>query len=297
MKRLLAVVFAALAHPTRRAMLARLALREASVTELARPFPISLPAVSRQSCSAFSDASVWTSMSPRTSFPVARSSGGMPAVSSSASMASGVIAPFDAPRGMPPYVGGATILADGAPALVGVVGPLQLDVLNQVTKPKLIACDTMNFWIQSRRADILRLLGHVDIMTLNDAEARQLTEKVNLVQAAQWIMARGPRHVIIKKGEHGALLFTGPTVFSAPAYPLEDVFDPTGAGDTFAGGFYGWIAKQGKADEPTLRQAVLYGSALASFCVEKFGPERLKDLTLREIEARVREFHDLARVV
>jgi len=111
---------------------------------------------------------------------------------------------------------------------------LQLDVLGQVEKPKLVACDTMNFWIQSRRADVLKLLGHVDLMTLNDAEARQLTEKANLVQAAQWIMARGPRHVIIKKGEHGAFMFTEKSIFFAPAFPLENVFDPTGAGDAFS---------------------------------------------------------------
>jgi hypothetical protein len=119
---------------------------------------------------------------------------------------------------------------------------LQLDVLGQVDKPKLVACDTMNFWIQSRRADVLKLLGHVDLMTLNDAEARQLTEKANLVQAAQWIMARGPRHVIIKKGEHGAFMFTDKSIFFAPAFPLENVFDPTGAGDAFAGGFIGYLA-------------------------------------------------------
>src|SRR6185295_1526895 len=114
---------------------------------------------------------------------------------------------------------------------------LQLDVLNQVKGPKLVACDTMNFWIQSRRPDILELLNHVDLVTLNDAEARQLTEKANLVQAAQWIMGRGPRHVIIKKGEHGAFMFTANSIFFAPAFPLENVFDPTGAGDAFAGGF------------------------------------------------------------
>src|SRR6266581_9380998 len=119
---------------------------------------------------------------------------------------------------------------------------LQIDVLNQVEKPKLVACDTMNFWIQSRRPDILELLGHVDLVTLNDAEARQLTEKPNLVQAAQWIMSRGPRHVIIKKGEHGAFMFTEKSVFFAPAFPLENVFDPTGAGDAFAGGFIGYLA-------------------------------------------------------
>src|SRR5919204_3259510 len=113
---------------------------------------------------------------------------------------------------------------------------LQLDVLRQVQGPKLVACDTMNFWIESRRPDLLDLLQHVDLVTLNDAEARQLSDQANLVKAARWILAHGPRHVIIKKGEHGAFMFTAETVFFAPAYPLEDVFDPTGAGDSFAGG-------------------------------------------------------------
>jgi sugar/nucleoside kinase (ribokinase family) len=123
---------------------------------------------------------------------------------------------------------------------LGNIDPrLQLEVLEQVSKPKLVACDTMNFWIESRRPDVLRLLEHVDLITLNDAEARQLTEEFNLVKAARWIMARGPKHVVIKKGEHGAFMFTADSIFFAPAYPLESVFDPTGAGDSFAGGFKG----------------------------------------------------------
>jgi sugar/nucleoside kinase (ribokinase family) len=129
---------------------------------------------------------------------------------------------------------------------------LQLDVLRQVERPKLVACDTMNFWIESRRTDLLELLQHVDALLLNDGEARQLTEHSNLVKAARWILARGPRIVIIKKGEHGAFMFTSHSVFFAPAYPLEDVFDPTGAGDSFAGGFMGYLARTGQVDEADL---------------------------------------------
>jgi len=170
---------------------------------------------------------------------------------------------------------------------------LQLDVLRQVKKPKLVACDTMNFWIQSRRPDIIELLGHVDLMTLNDAEARQLTEKANIVQAAQWIMARGPRHVIIKKGEHGAFMFTEKTIFFAPAFPLESVFDPTGAGDSFAGGFIGYLAATGDLSEANMRRAVVMGSVMGSFAVEKFSIERLMTLTRPEIDQRVKEMRKL----
>jgi sugar/nucleoside kinase (ribokinase family) len=170
---------------------------------------------------------------------------------------------------------------------------LQLDVLQQVNKPKLIACDTMNFWIQSRRADVLALLEHVDLVTLNDSEARQLTEKANLVQAAQWIMARGPRHVIIKKGEHGAFMFTEKSIFFAPAFPLESVFDPTGAGDAFAGGFIGYLAATGDLSEANMRRAVIYGSVMGSFAVEKFSIERLMTVTRAEIDQRMRDMRRL----
>ena len=170
---------------------------------------------------------------------------------------------------------------------------LQLDVLSQVESPKLVACDTMNFWIESRRADLLELLTRVDLVTLNDGEARQLTEQTNLVKAARWIMDRGPRYVIIKKGEHGAYMFHGSTIFFAPAYPLEDVFDPTGAGDSFAGGFMGYLARTGDLSEGNLRRAVIYGSAMGSFAVEKFSIGRLLELTPADIERRVRDFHRL----
>ncbi len=177
---------------------------------------------------------------------------------------------------------------------LGNIDPrLQLDVLQQVDKPKLVACDTMNFWIQSRRTDLIALLEHVDLVTLNDGEARQLTEKVNLVQAARWIMDLGPKTVIIKKGEHGAFMFTGNSVFFAPAFPLESVFDPTGAGDSFAGGFIGYLARTGDLSEANMRRAVMYGSAMGSFAVEKFSTERLMTLTRPEIDARVGELKQL----
>ena len=170
---------------------------------------------------------------------------------------------------------------------------LQLEVLRQVSRPKLVACDTMNFWIESRRPDLLELLGHVDLITLNDGEARQLTEKSNLVKAARWLLERGPTHVIIKKGEHGAFMFTRDSVFHAPAYPLEDVFDPTGAGDSFAGGFIGYLARSGDLSETNLRRAVIYGSAMGSFAVERFSIDRLMEIGPTDIARRVAEFHRL----
>jgi sugar/nucleoside kinase (ribokinase family) len=177
---------------------------------------------------------------------------------------------------------------------LGNIDPrLQLEVLEQVAKPRLVACDTMNFWIESRRPDLMRLLERVDLITLNDAEARQLTEEFNLVRAARWIMARGPKHVVIKKGEHGAFMFTSTSIFFAPAYPLESVFDPTGAGDSFAGGFMGYLARTGDLSDANLRRAVVYGSALGSFAVEKFSVDRLLEITPDDIRRRVGDFHRL----
>ncbi|HEX9484377.1 MAG TPA: PfkB family carbohydrate kinase [Gemmatimonadaceae bacterium] len=170
---------------------------------------------------------------------------------------------------------------------------LQLDVLQQVERPKLVACDTMNFWIESRRPDILELIKHVDLITLNDGEARQLTDCYNLVKAARWIMERGPKLVIIKKGEHGAFMFRDRHVFFAPAYPLEDVFDPTGAGDSFAGGFMGYIAQTGDLSDANLRRAVVVGSAMGSFAVEKFSVQRLVEISKQDVESRVAEFRRL----
>ncbi|MFI5310600.1 MAG: PfkB family carbohydrate kinase [Gemmatimonadales bacterium] len=177
---------------------------------------------------------------------------------------------------------------------LGNIDPrLQLDVLSQVDKPTLVACDTMNFWIESRRADLLQLLGHVDLITVNDGEARQLSEKSNLVQAAKWILERGPKTVVIKKGEHGAFMFTKTSVFFAPAYPLESVFDPTGAGDSFAGGFIGYLARTGDLSEASLRRAVILGSAMGSFVVEGFSITRLLEISRNDIHERVAEFHEL----
>lgn len=167
---------------------------------------------------------------------------------------------------------------------------LQLEVLRQVEQPKLVACDTMNFWIESRRSDLMTLLPHVNILLLNDAEARQLTECANLVKAARWIMERGPGHVIIKKGEHGAFMFTRESIFFAPAYPLEDVFDPTGAGDAFAGGFMGYLTKTRHLDDAHLRRAVVYGSTMGSFAVERFSIERLLEISTRDIASRLGAF-------
>ncbi|HET7229308.1 MAG TPA: PfkB family carbohydrate kinase [Longimicrobium sp.] len=177
---------------------------------------------------------------------------------------------------------------------LGNIDPeLQLNVLEQVHAPKFVACDTMNLWIDIKREGLLKLLERVDLLLVNDAEARQLSGEHNLSRAARWILDRGPRYLIIKKGEHGAILFTPHTVFFAPGYPLEEVFDPTGAGDAFAGGFMGYLAQCGKSDEGDLRRAVIYGSVLGSFAVEKFSVERFRNLTVDEIEERVRHFREM----
>ena len=170
---------------------------------------------------------------------------------------------------------------------------LQLQVLDQVESPRLVAFDTMNFWIESRRPDLMELLKRVDLITLNDGEARQLTEHANLVHAARWILDKGPKHVIIKKGEHGAFMFTNESVFFAPAYPLESVFDPTGAGDSFAGGFIGYLASTGDLSERGMRRAVVVGSAMGSFAVEKFSNQRLLEISRDDIERRIEEFRQL----
>jgi len=170
---------------------------------------------------------------------------------------------------------------------------LQLEVLRQVERPKLVACDTMNFWIESRRPDLVELIKHVDLITLNDGEARQLTDCTNLVKAARWIMERGPSMVIIKKGEHGAFLFKEKSIFFAPAYPLEDVFDPTGAGDSFAGGFMGYVARTGDLSDASLRRAVIYGSAMGSFAVERFSVEGVLEKNASDIASRVADFRRL----
>ena len=177
---------------------------------------------------------------------------------------------------------------------LGNIDPvLQLDVLEQVKKPKFVACDTMNFWIEGKRDDLLRLLERVDLLMVNDSEARQLSGDYNLLRAARWIQERGPSMVVIKKGEHGAILFTRDFAFFAPGFPLEEVFDPTGAGDAFAGGFVGYLARANQLDADHLRRAMIYGSAMGSFAVERFGLERLITLNPREVHDRVIQFREL----
>jgi len=161
--------------------------------------------------------------------------------------------------------------------------------------PKLIVMDTMNFWMDIALSDLLDTIKLIDVLTINDAEARQLSGEYSLVKAAQKILTMGPKYLIIKKGEHGALLFGEGKIFSAPALPLEEVFDPTGAGDTFAGGFIGYMAKVGTVNFNNMKNAIIYGSALASFCVEKFGTEKLKHLGDTEIAERVQQFVSLSR--
>jgi len=183
---------------------------------------------------------------------------------------------------------------DAERVFLGNIDPeLQLAVLEQVHSPKFVACDTMNLWIDLKLDALLQLLKRVDMLMLNDAEARQLSGDHNLARAARWIQAHGPRYLIIKKGEHGAILFTPTSVFFAPGYPLEAVFDPTGAGDSFAGGFMGHLAQCGRHEDADLRRAVVYGSVMGSFACERFSLERLKDLTPDQIEDRVRHFREM----
>jgi hypothetical protein len=166
---------------------------------------------------------------------------------------------------------------------------IQIQVIERLrNRPKLIVMDTMNFWMEIAMDDLKRAIGMVDVLTINDAEARQLTEEYSLVKAARKILKMGPKYLIIKKGEHGALLFHENQVFFAPALPLEEVFDPTGAGDTFAGGFIGYLSSVNNISFDSMKRAVIYGSAMASFCVEKFGLERIENLTEQEVENRIR---------
>ncbi len=167
---------------------------------------------------------------------------------------------------------------------------LQLEVLKQVRKPKLIACDTMNFWIERKRKELKKLLEYVDILTINESEVRELTKQSNLVKAAKTILSYGPKTIIIKRGEYGVLMFSDSSVFSAPAYPLESVFDPTGAGDSFAGGFMGYLSSVDTINDRNIRQAIIVGSVMASFNVEDFSLNRFKKLVNKEIENRFREF-------
>jgi sugar/nucleoside kinase (ribokinase family) len=173
---------------------------------------------------------------------------------------------------------------------------VQLSVINQLkNKPKLVVLDTMNFWMDTAMADLEKVLKKVDVLLVNDAEARQLSSQYSLVSAAKAIMEMGPKYLIIKKGEHGALLFYEEQVFFAPALPLEVVFDPTGAGDTFAGGFIGHLARTKDTSFENMKSAIIVGSAMASFCVEKFGVARLKELKREDIDKRIQQFKELTK--
>lgn len=174
--------------------------------------------------------------------------------------------------------------------LANIDPDLQREVLKQVKNPKLICCDTMNFWIENKQESLLETIKHVDIALMNDAEARELCKTYNLLDAARKIISLGPRAVIFKKGEHGALMFTDSTHFSAPAFPLEKIKDPTGAGDSFAGAFIGYLAKSEDFSESSIRKAVIYGSVMASFNVEGFSVNRLRSLTHKEIDERYEIF-------
>jgi len=172
---------------------------------------------------------------------------------------------------------------------------VQIEAIQGLAKrPKLVVMDTMNFWMDVAMDDLKRVLTMVDVLCINDEEARQLSEQYSLRTAAKLIMAMGPKTLIIKKGEHGALLFQGDRMFYCPALPLEDVFDPTGAGDTFVGGFIGYLAKTDDISFENMRRAIVHGSAMASFCVEKFGTERLFEITEADLASRVNEFRELA---
>lgn len=181
-------------------------------------------------------------------------------------------------------------------ALGNIQPGLQARVLDQVEDPKLVVMDTMNFWIEGTPDDLKETLKRVDLLVINDSEARELAGEPNLLKAADAIRKMGPEGIIIKKGEHGALLFTDGEFFSAPAYPVVDIFDPTGAGDTFLGGLIGWLGYTDDLSDTNMRKAVIFGSVMASLCVEKFGTERLRELDESEIYQRYREFRELSRI-
>ena len=177
---------------------------------------------------------------------------------------------------------------------LGNIDPaLQHDVLDQAAAPEVVACDTMNFWIEGAREPLLELLGRVRVLMVNDEEVRQLAGQANLLKAARWVQDQGPEIVVVKKGEHGAILFADDWMFYVPGFPLEEVFDPTGAGDSFAGGFMGHLARSGEVTPATLRRAMVFGSALGSFACERFSVERLRDLDTDNVAARVEEFRRL----
>ncbi|MEW6701683.1 MAG: PfkB family carbohydrate kinase [Bacteroidota bacterium] len=179
--------------------------------------------------------------------------------------------------------------------ILGNIAPqLQSSVLDQLEKPKFVVCDTMNFWIERSKEELVKVLKRVNVLIINDSEARLLSNEPNLIKAAHIISKMGPEYLIIKKGEHGALLFSNNTIFSAPAYPMENIFDPTGAGDAFAGGFTGYLHKNRDFSFDNLKRAVVYGSVMASFCVEKFSTKGLENLSFLEIHNRFIEFRELS---
>jgi sugar/nucleoside kinase (ribokinase family) len=186
--------------------------------------------------------------------------------------------------------------ADARYVFLGNIDPdLQLGVLDQIRSPTLVACDTMNYWIEGKRAALLELLERIDVLLVNDGEARELSGDWNVYRAARWIAERGPRIVVVKQGTYGAVLLEGDRVFYIPAYPLEDVYDPTGAGDAFAGGFMAHLARTDDLAPENLRRAMVYGSAMGSFAVEQFSIRRFEEIGPAEVTARVREFAELVR--
>jgi len=180
---------------------------------------------------------------------------------------------------------------------LGNIDPvLQIRVLDQMENPQLVVCDTMNYWIERRKDELLKLLKKVDVLIINDSEARLLAQEPNLIKSAKLIREMGPQNLIIKKGEHGAMLFTNGTIFSAPAYPMEMIYDPTGAGDSFAGGFIGYLYKTRDLSPENLKRAIIYGSSMASFCVEQFSTKGLEQLSYLQIKDRYRAFMNLTRI-
>jgi sugar/nucleoside kinase (ribokinase family) len=186
---------------------------------------------------------------------------------------------------------------DAGFVFLGNIDPeLQLSVLEQVHQPRLVACDTMNYWIQRKKPSLLRLLEQVDVLMVNDGEARELSGDWNIHRAGRWILRHGPERVVIKQGEYGALLMDRENTFYVPAYPLEEVFDPTGAGDAFAGGFMAYLARAGSTDNVEMRRAMIYGATMGSFAVSQFGIRGFEQLTLSDVEDRARAFRELTQV-
>ncbi len=180
--------------------------------------------------------------------------------------------------------------------VLGNIHPaLQNHVLTQLDSPELIVCDTMNLWIETAYDELIEVIKKVDVLIINDSEARLITKENNLIKSAKIIMGMGPKHLIIKKGEHGALLFGEDKIFAAAAYPLESISDPTGAGDTFAGGFTGYLSRSEDLSFDNMKRAVIYGSAVASFCVEEYSTKKIENLTKEEIQKRFKEFHEITR--